>query len=155
VETPGTDVDLDDFLFEEAQRVRTLTALTADTTAIQPTRVVGDPAMLKRMIRNVVDNAMRYATSELRFDSHYEGPEAVVTVADDGEGVDVARSGRLFDRFVRADRARSRDSGGTGLGLAIVTEIVTHHGGTARFVAVERGSSIELRIRRGAQRVQA
>lgn len=155
LETQRTDVDLDDLLFEEAQRVRTLTTFSADTSAVQPTRVVGDPAMLKRMIRNVVDNAMRYATSELRFDSHYEGPEAVVTVADDGEGVDVARSGRLFDRFVRADRARSRDSGGTGLGLAIVTEIVTHHGGTARFVAVERGSSIELRVRRDAPRVLA
>jgi signal transduction histidine kinase len=144
----SSDVDLDDLLFEESQRVRLLSTLDVDTTMIQPTRVKGDPAMMKRMIRNVVDNATRYASNELRFDSHYEGAEAVVTVEDDGEGVDVAQSARFFDRFVRADRARSRHSGGTGLGLAIVSEIVLRHGGSVRFVAVESGSKIELRVRR-------
>jgi signal transduction histidine kinase len=144
----STDVDLDDLLYEESQRVRLLSTLDVDTTMIQTTRVKGDPAMMKRMIRNVVDNATRYANNELRFDSHYEGDEAVITVADDGEGVDVTQSARLFDRFVRADRARSRQSGGTGLGLAIVSEIVLRHGGSVCFVAVESGSTIELRVRR-------
>lgn len=151
IETQRTDVDLDDLLFEEAQRVRSLSDLNVDTAAVQPTRVVGDPAMLKRMIRNVVDNAMRYATSELRFASHYDGDDAVVTIADDGEGIDVEQGPRLFERFVRADPARSRHSGGTGLGLAIVAEIVSHHGGTARFVEVDKGSKIELRVRRNVR----
>ncbi len=151
IETQRTDVDLDDLLFEEAQRVRSLSDLNVDTAAVQPTRVVGDPAMLKRMIRNVVDNAMRYATSELRFASHYDGDDAVVTIADDGEGIDVEQGPRLFERFVRADPARSRHSGGTGLGLAIVAEIVSHHGGTARFVEVDKGSKIELRARRNVR----
>jgi signal transduction histidine kinase len=148
VDIQCVDVDLDDLLFEESQRVRLLSTIGVDTTMIQPTRVKGDPAMMKRMIRNVVDNATRYASTELRFDSHYEGDEAVVTVADDGEGLDVSQSVRLFDRFVRADRARSRHSGGTGLGLAIVSEIVVRHGGSVRFVVVETGSKIELRVRR-------
>jgi signal transduction histidine kinase len=142
------DVDLDDLLFEESQRVGLLSRLAVDTTMIRPTRVKGDPAMMKRMIRNVIDNATRYASTKLRLDSHYEGDEAVVTVADDGDGLDVAQSARLFDRFVRADRARSRQSGGTGLGLAIVSEIVQRHGGSVRFVVVESGSKIELRVRR-------
>jgi signal transduction histidine kinase len=142
------DVDLDDLLYEESQRVLLLSSLEVDTAMIQPTRVKGDPAMMKRMIRNVVDNATRYARTELRFDAHYEGDEAVVMVADDGEGVDVTQSARLFDRFVRADRARSRQSGGTGLGLAIVSEIVVRHGGSVRFVNAESGSTIELRVRR-------
>jgi len=148
VVTQSTDVDLDDLLFEEAQRVRSLSDLNVDTAAVTPTRVVGDPAMLKRMIRNVVDNAVRYANHELRFDAHYEDDEAVVCVADDGDGIDVAHSGRFFERFVRADPARSRHSGGTGLGLSIVSEIVEHHGGSARFVEVPSGSTIELRVRR-------
>ena len=101
---------------------------------VRPTRVTGDPAMMKRMIRNVVDNATRYATEELQFDSHYDGDEAVVTVADDGEGIDVSQSERFFERFVRSDPARARQSGGTGLGLAIVAEIVERHGGSVRFV---------------------
>jgi signal transduction histidine kinase len=142
------DVDLDDLLFEEGHRVRLLSELSVDTTMVRPTRIVGDRAMMKRMIRNVVDNATRYATEELRFDSRYDGAEAVVTVADDGEGIDVAESERFFERFVRSDPARARHSGGTGLGLAIVAEIVERHGGSVRFVATDMGTKIELRIRR-------
>jgi signal transduction histidine kinase len=147
IDLTSVDVDLDDLLFEESQRIRSISELIVDTTAVQPTRVVGDQAMLKRMIRNVVDNAARYAVSELRFGSRYDGPYAVVSVSDDGEGIDVAESTRFFERFMRADPARSRQSGGTGLGLAIVTDIVTRHGGSARFIEVERGSTIELRVR--------
>ena len=152
VEAVSVDVDLDDLLFEEALRVRAMSELSVDTSTVQPTRVTGDPPMLKRMIRNIVDNAARYASHELRFDSHYDGPFGVVTVADDGEGIDVAQSTRFFQRFVRADSARSRRSGGTGLGLSIVTDIVTRHGGEARFVEVPSGSKIELRVRRDGQR---
>ena len=148
VESTRTDVDLDDLLFEESQRVRAMSDLNVDTSRVTPTRVVGDPAMLKRMIRNVVDNAARYAIQGLSFACAFEGDEAVVAVGDDGDGIDVATSERLFDRFVRADPARSRHSGGTGLGLAIVSEIVVRHGGSARFVEVESGTLIELRIRR-------
>jgi signal transduction histidine kinase len=147
-EIQSVDVDLDDLLFEEGHRVRLLSELSVDTTLVRPTRVIGDPAMLKRMIRNVVDNATRYATEQLRFDSHYDGKDAVVTVADDGEGIDVEESGRFFERFIRSDPARARQSGGTGLGLAIVAEIVQRHGGSARFVATERGTMIEMRVRR-------
>ncbi len=154
-EIASVDVDLDDLLFEEGQRVRLLTHLSVDTTSVHPTRVTGDPAMMKRMIRNVVDNATRYATHELRFDSHYEGHEAVVTVTDDGDGIDVGQSARFFERFIRSDPARARQSGGTGLGLAIVTEIVTRHGGSARFVSVATGTTIELRVRRDGQGADA
>ena len=84
----------------------------------------------------------------LTFSSAFDDEEAVVTVGDDGDGIDVATSARLFDRFVRADPARSRHSGGTGLGLAIVAEIVVRHGGSVRFAEVASGTLIELRIRR-------
>jgi signal transduction histidine kinase len=154
-EIATVDVDLDDLLFEEGQRVRLLTPLGVDTTGVQPTRVTGDPAMMKRMIRNVVDNATRYATHELCFASHYDDYEAVVTVTDDGEGMDVSQSARFFERFIRSDPARARQSGGTGLGLAIVTEIVIRHGGSARFIPVERGTTIELRVRRDGHPVGA
>jgi signal transduction histidine kinase len=146
IEAERVDVDLDDLLFEESHRVRANSGLNVDTSAVQPTRVVGDPAMLKRMIRNVVDNATRYASSELQFASYYEETFAIVNIGDDGEGVDVKQSERLFERFVRSDPARSRTSGGTGLGLSIVTEIVTQHGGVARFLPVRQGTMMELRI---------
>ncbi len=149
IELRHVDVDLDDLLYEEAQRVRAMSGLVVDTAAVTPTRVVGDPATLKRMVRNVVDNAVRYASAELRFSAGYDLDEAVVRIADDGEGIDVATSARFFQRFVRSDPARARASGGTGLGLAIVADIAARHGGSARFVSVERGSCLELRVARG------
>jgi signal transduction histidine kinase len=153
IEVRRVDVDLDDLLFEEARRVRTMSDLTVDTSLVQPTRVIGDPALLKRMVRNVVDNATRFATGALSFDAHYEGDDAVVRVSDDGEGLDVAQSARLFERFARSDTARSRRLGGTGLGLAIVSEVVTLHGGSARFVQVAEGATIEMRVRRDEPKV--
>ena len=149
VELRHVDVDLDDLLFEEAQRIRAMSELAVDTSMVTPTRVTGDPATLKRMIRNVVDNAARYASSALAFESHYDGDDAVVRINDDGAGIDVASSARLFQRFVRSDPARARTSGGTGLGLAIVADVAARHGGSARFVAVPRGTCLELRIARG------
>ena len=147
-----SEVDFDDLIYEEASRVRSMSELSVDTSAVAPTRVLGDLTMLRRMIRNVVDNAMRYAQKELRFNSHYEGDEVVIWVSDDGDGINVADSARFFERFTRADSARSRRSGGTGLGLAIVSEIALRHGGSARFVEVESGSRIELRVHRAGPR---
>ena len=149
IELRHVDVDLDDLLYEEAQRVRTMSGLVVDTSAVTPTRVEGDPATLKRMVRNVVDNAVRYASNQLTFSAGYDLDEAVVRIADDGEGIDVATSARFFQRFVRSDPARARASGGTGLGLAIVADIAARHGGSARFVPVENGSCLELRVARG------
>ena len=104
VDTEYTEVDFDDLLFEEATRVRSLTGLSVDTSAVVPTRVMGDPTMFKRMIRNVVDNAMRYAQRELQFVSRYEGQMAVVMVSDDGEGIDVSESARFFERLLEPTR---------------------------------------------------
>ncbi len=142
------EVDLDDILDEEARRVRHLTSLSISTVGVQPVRVWGDPAMLHRLVRNVVDNATRFANEEVSFSTRYVGPMAEICVHDDGAGVDVATSERLFQRFVRSDLARSRASGGTGLGLPIVAEIAQRHGGEARFISAESGSTMRIRLRR-------
>ena len=149
-----TDVDLDDLLFEESQRVRLLSSLGVDTTMIQPTRVKGDPAMMKRMIRNVVDNATRYASHELRFDSHYEDEMAVVTVADDGEGVDVSQSARSL-RPIRSSRSCAESSVRRNGSRARHREprsssSTRGHGATSSRVPL--GSKIELRVRRDGRR---
>ncbi len=142
------EVDIDDILDEEARRVRQITTLSISTAGVQPTRVWGDPAMLRRMVRNIVDNALRFANEGVSFSTRYVGPMAEICVHDDGTGVDVATSERLFQRFVRSDAARSRASGGTGLGLPIVAEIAQRHGGEARVITVESGSTMRILIRR-------
>ena len=125
-----------------------MTTLKISTSGVQPVRVWGDPAMLRRLVRNVVDNALRFANEGVAFSTRYVGSMAEVCVHDDGTGVDVADSDRLFQRFVRSDPARARASGGTGLGLPIVAEIAQRHGGDARFIPVESGSTMRIRLRR-------
>ncbi|MBW4030171.1 MAG: HAMP domain-containing histidine kinase [Acidobacteria bacterium] len=142
------EVDLDDILHEEARRVRLMTTLRISTSGVQPVRVWGDPAMLSRLVRNVVDNALRFANEEVSFSTRYVGPMAEICVHDDGTGVDVADSERMFQRFVRTDAARSRTAGGTGLGLPIVAEIAQRHGGEACFIKVTTGSTMRIRLRR-------
>lgn len=147
IEVRPVEVDLDDLLFEEASRVRAMSDLSVSTVNVQPTRIVGDLATLTRMVRNVVDNAMRYATSALTFSCERDGDVAVMRISDDGEGVELDSAERLFERFKRSDSARARALGGTGLGLAIVADIARRHGGRAQFVASERGSTLEIRLR--------
>ncbi len=142
------EVDLDDILVEEARRVRQISPISISTAGVQPVRVWGDPAMLRRLVRNIVDNALRFANEEVTFSTRYVGPMAEICVHDDGTGVDATNAERLFQRFVRSDTARSRASGGTGLGLPIVAEIAQRHGGEARFITVESGSTMRIRLKR-------
>ncbi|MFE2181191.1 sensor histidine kinase [Streptomyces sp. NPDC059455] len=91
----------------------------------------GDPDALSRAIRNLLDNAVRYAHHHVEVGLDTTENEAVLCVRDDGAGIPPADRDRVFDRFTRLDDARSRDAGGSGLGLAIVREVATHHGGRA------------------------
>jgi len=81
-------------------------------------------------VRNLLANAARHAETRVAVWLVERHGRAVLTVDDDGAGVPQADRERVFDRFVRLDEARTRDSGGSGLGLAIVREIARVHGGT-------------------------
>jgi signal transduction histidine kinase len=123
------DVDMDDLVTVEAERLSRDTALDVRTD-VTPTRIVGDSVRLSRMLRNLLDNAARHATSEVSVAADACGAHAVLTVDDDGPGIAPADRERVFGRFVRLDANRSRSAGGAGLGLAIVREIVTAHQGS-------------------------
>ena len=90
--------------------------------------VVGDPGKIEQVIDNLVSNALKY-TSEGKISLQYEAKdrEVVIEVVDTGIGISKEHLDRLFDRFYRTDKARSRDKGGTGLGLAVVKSIVDAH----------------------------
>jgi signal transduction histidine kinase len=123
-------VDLDDLVFDEARRLRDGTGLRVDTTAVSAGRVEGDAAALRRMVRNLADNAARHAGWRLAFSVAERDGVVLLEVDDDGPGIPEADRERVFERFVRLDDARARDDGGSGLGLAIVAELAAAHGGT-------------------------
>jgi signal transduction histidine kinase len=118
--------------------------------SIAPSVIVfGDDQQLSLMLRNLLDNAIRYTPEEghVALDIRSEGDEAVVRVIDTGIGIPMAAQGRVFERFYRVDKARSRDRGGTGLGLAIVKHAVELHGGTIGLESeLEQGSTFTVRL---------
>ncbi|MEV6521180.1 ATP-binding protein [Longispora sp. NPDC051575] len=109
-----------------------------------PAVVTGDESQLGRLLRNLLDNAARHATTEVRVAVGTAGGRVLVVVTDDGPGVAPADRERIFERFTRLDAARDRDSGGTGLGLAIARDLAAQHGGTLTAVDSPRGARFEL-----------
>jgi signal transduction histidine kinase len=123
-------VDLDDLAFEEARRLRSTTSLRVDTSAVGAGLVHGDVDALRRVLRNLGENAARHATGRIDIAVADHGSDVVLTVDDDGPGIPEAERNRVLRRFVRLDEARSRNDGGSGLGLAIVDEVARAHGGS-------------------------
>jgi signal transduction histidine kinase len=107
------------------------------------TIVIGDAGLLRQLIGNLVDNAIKF-TPRGRVDVSVrrDGDTAVIDVADTGSGIDEGEADRLFDRFFRGDPAHAREAEGTGLGLAIVRSIARVHGGTVSAHARPEGGSI-------------
>jgi two-component system OmpR family sensor kinase len=111
--------------------------------------VDADPGFLRRVVANLVDNAVKYssAEAEVRIDVWRTADRAGLTVTDGGPGIHAESLPRLFDRFYRADASRTRTAGGSGLGLAIVKEIIEAHGGEVWATSVPgRGSSFWLSL---------
>jgi two-component system sensor histidine kinase SenX3 len=114
-----------------------------------PSWVEGDAHQLASAVGNLVENAVKYSSPGGTVLVHVrpEGGHVVVEVADQGIGIPAASLDRIFERFYRVDRARSRETGGTGLGLAIVRNIVNNHGGEVNVTSREgEGSTFTLRF---------
>jgi signal transduction histidine kinase len=111
--------------------------------------VKGDESQMVVLVRNLVENAVRYTPEggRVSVDVYQEGDSAVVRVSDNGIGIPLEVQARVFERFYRVDRARSRDRGGTGLGLAIVKHVAELHGGTVQLESeLGRGSIFIARV---------
>ncbi len=149
---PETPVDLSDVVGAEVRAAafaaeRNEAAIESD---VQPgVWVRGERSQLGNLVRNLLENAVRYTPGggTISVALHHDDGHGVLTVSDDGIGIPLEAQSRVFERFYRVDRARTRDTGGTGLGLAIVKHITELHGGT---VAVEselgRGSTFRVRL---------
>ena len=95
----------------------------------KPVTVFADPSKIEQVLENLVSNAIKYTNSGyIRVSLSESDSEVTVKVEDSGIGISEDHLSRLFDRFYRTDKARSRDKGGTGLGLSVVKSILTAHG---------------------------
>lgn len=110
------------------------------------TIVFADPRRLEQMLTNLVENAIKFNREggEVTITCN-NGDRTLIRVQDSGEGIPAQHLERLFERFYRVDRARSRDLGGTGLGLAIVKHLARAHGGEVRVTSeLGQGSVFEI-----------
>jgi signal transduction histidine kinase len=128
--TRRSPVDLDDLVLDETRPLRARGRVAIDLTHVSGGQVLGDADQLRRVLRNLLDNAEGHAAAAVRVSVRENDTSVEVEVTDDGPGIPPDQRGAVFERFTRLDNARARSSGGTGLGLAIAREIVEHHGGT-------------------------
>ena len=131
-------VDAAKLLERAAARFRTAHAETPIEVAIEGTlpELEADPALLRRVIDNLLDNARKYSDPQagVQVRAWQEGGGAVISVVDQGIGIEEGDVPHLFTPFFRTDRSRARKTGGVGLGLVLARRIVEAHGGT---IAIE------------------
>lgn len=132
--TPGL-VDLEPVFLDvvdAAARLADGKGVSIRVTDTAPVTVPGEASTLRRALRNLVENAVKYTPAGGKVELGLERADgwATVTVSDTGVGMEPADAARIFQPFVRLDAARARDTGGAGLGLAIARSIVTGHGGS-------------------------
>ena len=128
---------------EARRRGHTLTCTLAEDMP----EIRGDRQRLEQVVTNILGNAIKYTPDggHIAVTGGGSGRSVWVEVADDGIGIPEKDRDRIFDRFYRVDKARSRESGGTGLGLSIAKEIVERHHGSLRLVPREgQGTTIRL-----------
>jgi signal transduction histidine kinase len=142
------DVDLDELLGETADELgdeATAKGIRLERSVTPAgATVIADRGGLKRVLANLLDNALRHAPSgsSVRVGAGRNGSWAFLTVADDGPGIALEQQARIFDRFYRVDGARSRAEGGSGLGLAIVREITEAHQGRVRLLSAPGSGAV-------------
>lgn len=120
---------MDEVVSEEIARLKP--ALEQELTVyIEPVRLRADASKLQQVVRNLLSNAGRHAETLIEVHLSTVRGNAVLTVINDGDTIAPEDREKVFERFVRLDASRARDTGGSGLGLAISREIVRAHGGT-------------------------
>lgn len=147
----GRPVDLDELVLAEARRLRERCALarrplSIDASRVSAGRVIGHADQLRRMVRNLCDNAALHAASEVHLSLSSGGGVVELSVSDDGPGIPAGEEERIFERFTRLDEGRSRDAGGAGLGLAMVRDIVSRHGGEVFVSGASPGATFVVRL---------
>lgn len=139
-------LDLDDIVLSEIALVRQNAAVALDASKVSAAQVSRDSGQLARAVRNVLENAVRYASKRITISLQTRSSHAVLVIEDDGPGIPAAARDRVRERFTRLDDARTRSTGGVGLGLAIVDEVVEIHGGQLGIEDASPGTRIVVTL---------
>ena len=148
-------LDLAEVVAEAVDLVRDLASqsdISLVNRGLAGTLVFGDRAQLMSAVTNLLDNAIAYTAIKneqgvVEYGLDRDDGHACISVTDSGIGIPTRYEGRVFERFFRVDRARSRESGGTGLGLSIVRNVAVAHGGSVSVASkVGVGSTFIIRI---------
>jgi len=141
------DVQLSSIINDAVQSMQTLAhsrgiTLTCASNGGMPIR--GNAELLRRMLLNLLSNAISFTDNRVELAAHRDGASYVITVSDNGRGIPSDAQAKIFDRFFRADEARTRDldGGGAGLGLPIARWIARAHGGDVRLVQSSSSGSV-------------
>jgi signal transduction histidine kinase len=146
VPVQASAVDLDAVVLEEATRARNATDRDVDTARVSAGPVRANPGELRRVVRNLLDNACTHARSRVEVRVAVVGDEVVLDVLDDGPGVPAADRELVFERFQRGDPSRSRRAPGTGLGLAIARSLAERADGTLELADDGPGAHFRLTL---------
>jgi signal transduction histidine kinase len=141
-------VDLADVAGDQVERVARAGGPQIVLTVDSPAPVLGDPGQLDRVVGNLLDNARAHASTRVDVVVAADPAASWVSVGDDGLGIPADQREQVFDRFHRADPARSRLSSGTGLGLPIARALARRHGGDVLLEPSEVGARFVLRLPR-------
>ena len=146
---PREEVALQPLCREIVERFQPIAAERKVTLSFEgePVHVHGIRRLLDEIIANLLDNAIKYNVPGGKVDLRLKNDQghAVLTVADTGIGIPERSQPRVFERFYRVDKSRSKATGGTGLGLSIVKHAVQLHGGTIQLVSHENeGTTITV-----------
>lgn len=139
-------VDLDELVLAEIEAIRSRGRVAVDLSSFSAARLRGRPDELSRLVRNLLDNAERHAASTVTVSLVTTTRFTELVVADDGSGIPPASREQVFERFLRLQPARDRDSGGAGLGLAIVRDVAEGHGGRAWVADAAVGAELHVRL---------
>lgn len=143
---PYEALDLDDIVLEEAARLRATAVVELVTAGVSGAPVQGSRDDLSRLVRNLLENAAAHAEKSVTVELNSNDDGVLLTVTDDGPGVAPADRSLIFERFYRADNARSPQVGGTGLGLSIARTITASHGGILTLEPSQRGARFAVRL---------
>jgi signal transduction histidine kinase len=143
------DIDLDAFLSDLFMRWSEVAPRAWRLDVDLAGRLVADPEALRDALDALLENAVKYTDpgDAVELAAHADGAGGVVIeVSDSGSGVPPEALPRIFDRWARADRARTRERGGAGLGLAIVAAVARAHGGRCSVRPMARGTVFRLHL---------